>query len=299
MNPKKIISACIVFLFLSFNFFLFGQKLYEPNEQIWKPMKDEVYLQEVASKIKTDKPVQDIAMLGETCFAVIDGTLNKLQNGQLLLVTSSPKDINRLIAIQNTLWILSVNGIYQFKNKQWKLVDKQEYIDVCLHQGKVHAATKEAIYTFENGQFVDIKPKEGYNSSDITMLMEDGSQIHADPVRIGPITRIQSYNETLYILRPGRLVLLNGDIVDTDHIDWGMLPSKNTRDLLSFGSKLFISTDKGLGVLRGASLFKLKGKDGLPFENTTCLTKGFDQDIWIGTTKGAKPNNGPKRPKIY
>lgn len=250
-------------------------------------MEDEVYLQEISSKIKTGKPVQDIAILDETCFALIDGKLNKLQNTQLQIVKNSPIDIKRLISIQNTLWALSKNGIYQFKNKQWKLIDKQEYVDVCLHQGKTHAATKEAIYKFKNGQFIDIKPKEGYNSSDITMLMEDGSQMHADPVRIGPINRLQSYNETLYILRPGKLILLNGDIVDTDHIDWGMLPSKNTKDLLSFGSKLFISTDRGLGVLKGASLFNLKGKDGLPYENTTCLTKGFNKDIWIGTTKGA------------
>lgn len=287
MSTKKNIWLCFIFLFINTFLFSYGQKLYEPKEQLWKPMEDEVYLQEVSSKIKTNKPIQDIAILDETCFALMDGTLNKLQNGQLQLVKDSPSYIKRLITIQNTLWVFSKNGIYQFINKQWKLIDKQEYVDVCLHQGKIHAATKDAIYKFENGQFIDIKPKEGFNSSDITMLMEDGSQVHADPVRIGPINRIQSYNETLYILRPGKLVLLNGNIVDTDHIDWGMLPSKNTRDLLSFGSELFISTDRGLGVLKGASLFSLKGKDGLPYENTTCLTKGFDKDIWIGTTKGA------------
>jgi len=287
MSTKKNIWLCFIFLFINSFLFSYGQKLYEPKEQLWKPMEDEVYLQEVSSKIKTNKPIQDIAILDETCFTLMDGTINKLQNGQLQIVKDSPSYIKRLITIQNKLWALSKNGIYQFTNKQWKLIDKQEYVDVCLHQGKIHAATKEAIYKFENGQFIDIKPKEGYNSSDITMLMEDGSQLHADPVRIGPINRIQSYNETLYILRPGKLILLNGDIVDTDHIDWGMLPSKNTRDLLSFGSELFISTDRGLGVLKGASLFSLKGKDGLPYENTTCLTKGFDKDIWIGTTKGA------------
>ncbi|GAI74632.1 unnamed protein product, partial [marine sediment metagenome] len=56
---------------------------------------------------------------------------------------------------------------------------------------------------------------------------------------------------------------------------------------LSFGSRLFISTNRGLGVLRGAAITSLKGKDGLPFEETTCLEAGFENDIWIGTTKGA------------
>ena len=125
------------------------------------------------------------------------------------------------------------------------------------------------------------------------MLMEDGTQVHADPVRLGPIHRIASYQGTLYILRPGKLVLSDGDIVDTDHIDWGKLPSKVTRDMLSMGSKLMVSTDRGLGVLRGGSVFVIQGKDGLPYENTTCLAKGFDQDVWIGTTKGVirKLNN--------
>jgi len=39
--------------------------------------------------------------------------------------------------------------------------------------------------------------------------------------------------------------------------------------------------------LRGATLTALKGEDGLPVENTTCLTKGFDGDVWIGTQRGA------------
>ncbi len=57
--------------------------------------------------------------------------------------------------------------------------------------------------------------------------------------------------------------------------------------MLSYGSRLFIGTDRGLAVLRGAALTTIKGIDGLPVENTTCLEKGFDDDIWIGTTKGA------------
>ena len=99
--------------------------------------------------------------------------------------------------------------------------------------------------------------------------------------------RIASYNGTLHILKPGQLVQFDGKTVDQDFIDWGRLPSTNTRDLLSFGSRLFISTNRGLAVLRGAALSTIQGKDGLPVENTTCLAQGFDQDIWIGTQRGA------------
>jgi hypothetical protein len=81
--------------------------------------------------------------------------------------------------------------------------------------------------------------------------------------------------------------LFDGLVVNQDFIDWGRLPSNITNDLLPVGSRLVIGTSKGLGVLRGASLSEIKGKDGLPVENTTCLAKGFDNDLWIGTSLGA------------
>ena len=128
-----------------------------------------------------------------------------------------------------------------------------------LHNGIVHAATTDEIFRLENGSFVSIKPAGGYNSSDMTVVMEDGTQVHAEPVRLGPITRIESYSGTLYVLEPGKLVLFDGLTVNRDFIDWGSLPSHNTRDMLSYGSRLFISTARGLAVLRGAAMSVIKG----------------------------------------
>jgi hypothetical protein len=31
----------------------------------------------------------------------------------------------------------------------------------------------------------------------------------------------------------------------------------------------------------------VRGEHGLPFEDLTCLAKGFTNDLWIGTTRGA------------
>jgi len=73
----------------------------------------------------------------------------------------------------------------------------------------------------------------------------------------------------------------------TDPVDWGSLPSPVTRDLLAQGSRLYVSTDRGLGVLRGMAVTTLRGADGLPYEDTTCLAAGFDGDLWIGTSRGA------------
>jgi hypothetical protein len=109
----------------------------------------------------------------------------------------------------------------------------------------------------------------------------------ADPVEIGPVERIASYSGTLYMLRPGKLALLEGKTFVPDIADWGALPSPVTRDLLALGSRLYVATDRGVGVLRGMALTSLRGPDGLPYEDTTCLAAGFDGDVWIGTSRGA------------
>src|SRR5262249_35501917 len=139
----------------------------------------------------------------------------------------------------------------------------------------------------QNGKFVNVRPEGGYLSSDSTVVMEDFSQVLADPVSIGPIDRIASYSGTLYLLRPGSLALLEGKTFVTDPVDWGTLPSPVTRGLPAQGSRLYVTTDRGLGVLRGMAMTALRGLDGLPFEDTTCLAEGFDDDLWIGTTRGA------------
>jgi len=259
-----------------------------PTHRLWQPVPDEIYLQELGQKIPLGKPATSIAEFNNQCYVVVEGNIHWLSNESVNPVISGPVNVKQLKSLNGTLWALSSNGIYSLEENEWQKIDDREFVDICMHLGVLHAATREEVYRLEDNKFIDIKPEAGYLSSDITMLMEDGSQVLADPVRIGPIDRIASFSGTLYILRPGgELVLFDGKIVNQDFVDWGTLPSPNTKDLLSFGSRLFISTNRGLGVLRGAAITSLKGKDGLPFEETTCLEAGFENDIWIGTTKGA------------
>ncbi len=278
------LSLTLIFLCLTLGL-LSAQAVKTQNSV--KGLPDEVYLQEVAKRIVTAHPVQSIALFNDVCFAVIEGKINLLQKDAFVVDSSSPEGVKRVITMGGDLWALALDGLYRYKNRSWEKMDSQEYVDLCIHQGKLHGATKEEIFRFENDHFISTKPIGGYNSSDITMLMEDGSQIHADPVRIGPIMRIASYSGTLYVLQPGKLILFDGLVVNEDFIDWGRLPSKITTGLLSDGSKLYVSTNKGLGVFHGGAMTSLQGKDGLPIENTTCVTKGFDEDIWIGTARGA------------
>jgi hypothetical protein len=282
---KQLLFICLAFL--SGSAFVGGQDVSNVNQHLWKPQKDDVYLQESAEKVKTEHPVQSVAMFENRCYALINQRICLLDGNKLNQLSNSPSGVNRILNEGNLLWAMADDGIYLLSGNNWKKIDSQKFVDLCVHLGAVYGATNEEIFRFDKDKFVSIKPEGGYYSSDITMVMEDGSQIHDEPVRLGPINRIKSYSGTLYLLRPGEVVLFDGKAVNGDFIDWGSLPSKHTTDMLSVGSRLFIGTDRGLGVLRGAAMTSLRGSDGLPVEQTTCLKKGFDDDLWIGTTRGA------------
>lgn len=257
------------------------------GEQFWEPIADEVYLQEKAHKIHTDKPITGVGTYANECFVIIEKQIHQLHDEKLELQKKAPGDVSRLIGLNAALWALTENGVFTYEGKNWMKIDDREIVDLCMHRGQLHAATREEIFRLEGTKLISIKPEGGYNNSDITMLMEDGTQLHADPVRLGPIDRMVSYAGTLHVLRPGELIQFDGKIVNTDFIDWGQLPSKTTRDMLSLGSKLYVSTDRGLAELRGAAMEVIRGEDGLPVENTISLTRGFDNDLWIGTKRGA------------
>src|SRR5204863_1187405 len=158
---------------------------------------------------------------------------------------------------------------------KWERVGEQPFVDFCLHLGATHAATRDELFRFDGGRFVSLKPADGYLSSDTTLMMEDFSQVLADPVEIGPVHRLASYSGTLYLLRPGGLALIEGRTFVPDVADWGTLPSPVTRVMLAQGSRLYAATDRGLAVLRGKALTTLRGADGLPYEVNTCLAAGF------------------------
>jgi len=111
-----------------------------------------------------------------------------------------------------------------------------------------------------------------------------------------PIARVISHSETLYVQGAGRLTLFDGEQIGGRNVykwssdeawDWGSLPSRTITDAISHGNRLYLATDRGLGLLQGMSLTHIRGEQGLCYEDTTCLSLGFDNDLWIGTTRGA------------
>ncbi|MBI0397405.1 hypothetical protein [Cyclobacterium marinum] len=281
---KKTFKAGLILLIALINGnYLLGQG---NTEQYWKPVADNPYLQERREVIPTDKPIDQVAILDEVVYTVKEGKLFFLQGQGLVPVKGAPEKITKIEVLKGGLWVSSNSGLYLFDDKKWAKISAEKFVDFCMHLNQVHVATTESIFKYEDGKLTNIMPEGGYLSSDVTMFMEDGTQLLADPVTLGPITAIESYSQTLHILQPGKLVQLAGKVVNEHLIDWGNLPSNNTNDLLSIGSKLYISTDRGLGLLRGTSLTQIKGTDGLPVENTAQMVKGFDSDIWIGTPRG-------------
>lgn len=266
----------------------------QPAAHLWKSVPDDVYLQEVGSRILTQAPVTSIASDGEAVYAVTGGKIGRLDGGKLAEGAGAPTGVTRLLSVGGSIWALAPSGTYRLAKAEWKQVDSRPFVDLCLHLGKVYAATTDALFRLEGDRFVAAKPEGGYLSHDDTLIMDDGSQVLADPVEIGPITRIASYSGTLYILQPGRIGLIEGRTFRPDTIDWGGLPSPNTRDLLAAGSRLLIATERGVGVLRGMAMGSIRGKDGLPVDDTTCLAQGFDGDLWIGTTRGAIRSTGSR-----
>ncbi len=264
------------------------------NAPLWKPVTDEPYLQEIGEKVLTNQPVKTIAVYNKSVYAVVGNVLSFLKQGKLDSLADAPKNINRLKTLNGALWALSEGGIYRYTGSSWNLVDNRPCVDCCQHLGEIYAATKEEIFRYASGKFVSTKPLHGYLSNDSTLVMEDFSQVIADPIQIGPITQIASYSGTLYLLRPAGLALLDGETLQPDPIDWGHVPSPVIRTLMPQGSRLYLATDHGLGVIRGMAATSITGSDGLPYEDLTCMTEGFDGDVWIGTTHGAirKTGNG-------
>ncbi|SPE50342.1 conserved exported hypothetical protein [Verrucomicrobia bacterium] len=262
------------------------------GKHLWKPVADEVYLQEIGEQIPTDQPTTCVAVYGKTLYAVVGGVLKEFGEGVLHDSPGAPKGVRRLRSLGDALWAAAPEGVFRFTGSGWERVDTRPFIDLCLNLGQVCGATRDELFRFEKGRFVSLRPPSGYLSSDTTLMREDSTQVLTDPVQIGPVDRIASYSGTLYLLRPGGLALMEGSAFVPDPVDWGALPSPVTRDMLGQGSRLYIATDRGVAVLRGMAMTTLRGEDGLPYEDTTCLAQGLDGDLWIGTTAGAIRHTG-------
>ncbi len=244
-----------------------------PSKRVWQPVPDEVFLQEKNQKVTVRFPLTSVAVFRGSVFAgSVDGVY-KLHDRELVKDSGVRDAVRRLITTKDAMWVLTSKELLRFHDSSWDRISTEPAADVCEHLGEIVVASGQRLWRVRDNK---LEP-----------LIAAQSPF--------PITRVISYSETLYLHGPGQLTIVDGDQIGARNVwnwsadkvwDWGDLPSVNTRDVLSLGSRLYIATDRGLGILRGMSLTSLRGEEGLCYEDTTCLAKGFDGDLWIGTSRG-------------
>jgi hypothetical protein len=238
-----------------------------PENPLWKPVVDEVYLQEVSSRIETKGPVLSVAVLEGVPYAGNPNGVHRVETGTLVHAGGPRSEISRLRVLEDALWAMGPKGLWRFADGNWEKIATGTYVDICLHTGNVVAASETGVYQLDDDTLTRIDREEP---------------------RL-PILGIASYSETIYIRHANQVGFLDdGNYEYNDVQDWGSLPPASiTRDVISLGDRLVVATDKGLSNLRGMSWSTLTGADGLCYEDTTSIARGFDQDYWVGTMRGA------------
>ncbi len=240
----------------------------------WRPAPDEVYLQEVGRKVPTARPLTSVASYAGRVFAGAETGLLELKGDTLVMAGNLRAPVERLVVAQGSLWVLASNQVTRLRGDKWEKISEKPMTDLCEQRGEVMAVRGRELWRLR-GETLEPLPL---------------------PETPFPIQRLLSFDETLYLAGEEQVTLLGNPVragqEETDRYpqqawDWGDLPSPHIRDALSLGPRLFLATDRGLAVLRGMSMSALRGEQGLCYEDTTCLARGFTNDLWIGTTRGA------------
>jgi hypothetical protein len=246
-----------------------------PGEtRAWQPVKDDVFLQEVGRQVASSQPLTAVAVFEGQVYVGSDQGLFRLEADQLIPVDKLSKPVGRLVVTSGALWAITGDGLYRFQRENWKQISGDSVSDLTEHLGQVIVSRGRRLWRVDADSLIPL--------------------VDADSPF--PITRVVSHCETLYVHGKGRLTYYDGARIGARNVfewssdkawDWGRLPSLNARDAISQASRLYIATDRGLAVLRGMSLTSIRGEDGLCYEDVTCLASGFDNDLWVGTTRGA------------
>jgi hypothetical protein len=198
--------------------------------------KDSVYLQEVGRQVLSSDALSALAVFDDQLYAGSDHGLRMLVGDQLKPVAQMSEPIRRLVTTSAALWTMTPRGLHQFQSETWTEISNEPVTDVTEHLGQIIVA------------------------SGSSLLRVDGDRLALLTTSNAPfaITRVVSHCETLYVHGRGRLTYYDGNRIGGLNVyqwasdktwDWGSLPSLNTRDTLSQGSRLYIATAKRLGII--------------------------------------------------
>lgn len=238
-----------------------------PKDPAWTPVRDGVYLQEIEGRLETKEPLLAAAVLGKVLYVGNERGVLRLEGDALVSAGGPGGRVARLQALDGALYAFGEKGLWQYRGNAWKKLAEGAVTDGCVHLGEVVFAARNRLYRLDGDKL---------------------SELEATAAQ--PILGVASYAETLYVRHAKRIGFLSrGTINYTDVQDWGHLPlGSTTRDMMAFGRQLLVPTDKGVAALRGMSWHTITGEEGLCYEDTTCVAKGFEKnDFWVGTTRGA------------
>ena len=257
------VSSCILALVLSAH--AHGQVV-SPSA-LWKPIRDDVYLQEIPQHIRTENPIHAVAVHDGHAYAGDAQGVARINDEKLDRVETSLRGVRELKSLRGHLWAIAQDGLWRMRDSQWEQVVPGTIRDLCEHNDSVYVASSEGLHRLTSAGVDIVTPTRGLQG-------------------------IESYSGTVYVHDGRRVGLLQGDRIRYEEItDYGELARGCTiQDILAYGSRLYVATDEGLGMLRGMTWYMIQGEDGLPYEDTTSLARGFDRDLWIGTRRGAIRN---------
>lgn len=240
-----------------------------PDAPRWTPVADTVFAQEVGHQVLTDRPMWAVAAVqGRVYGGFGDGVRVLGPSNTFETVAGGPAEyVERMRVLDDMLWVFTKQGLHRFDGTTWSVVSKGRYVDMVAHAGSVYVASSGGLFRVENDRLVTVP---GGNPSP------------------GPIQALASYAETLYCLAYDRLFTFDGRAFEHEGVvEFGAFPSKDLRAVLTQGSRLYVASHAGLGVLRGTAATQVLGSDGLPYEECLALANGFGRDFWIATTHGA------------
>jgi len=243
-------------------------QLPKPDNPLWQPIADEVYLQEVGSHIKTDAPLTAVTVFDGKTYVADAERLYTVAGEKLAPVENAPTGVTRMKTLANALWLAAADTVWQLDADGLRKAANLKAADFCLHNGQVIVASGDSLYALGEG-----RPQ---------VIAEGG----------GNLQGVESYSGTLYVHDGKKIGVAERARFRYEQIaDWGQLEHGCTvRDILARGSRLYVATNEGIGVLRGMTWYPIRGEDGLCYEDTTCLARGFGRDLWIGATRGAIRN---------
>ncbi|HVV70503.1 MAG TPA: hypothetical protein VHI52_03230, partial [Verrucomicrobiae bacterium] len=270
-NVWKVLYPCLTGLWLASSVSIRAEVV-APREHR-QSVRDDVYLQEIGSQSAWPEPLTSVAFFEGRLWAGTTQGVLRLEDDRLIKEPGLSEPVRRLIVAGNKVWAITPAGLYRYDAAGWRRIDGAVVTDLCEHRGQVVATTGRRLVRVQG----------------------DNLDALSDAEAPFDIIRLVSHQESLFVLGPGRLTTYSSagfggrdayGFPADQAWDWGNLPSTETRDLVSATGALFLATDRGLGMLRGMSLTTIRGEQGLPFEDTTCLAAGFTNDLWVGTTSG-------------